>query len=167
MIKVNEMGIQARHRIGELEVADILPLIHRESTTHMMFEGNKIKLNSLRLRTFKHKGCVCVRCGIIGTKFIVERDMWYGRGANRRVNTNAYHINLYGYTETGQERLLTKDHILARANRGRDELDNMQTMCDRCNRKKGADYDWEVVVLNWRDALPPYKVPYDLITCKS
>jgi len=33
--------------------------------------------------------------------------------------------------------MLTKDHILPVSLGGSDELDNLQTMCDKCNSKKG------------------------------
>lgn len=145
---------QARHRIGELDVPSILALIDRNKNAHILFKGNRVPLHSLRLQTFKNKGCVCVRCGLIGTKFVVERDLYH----KNMINTGPFHTNLYGYTIHGNERLFTKDHILARANGGRDELTNMQTMCENCNRKKGADREWELVDLHWSDSTPPYDV---------
>lgn len=145
---------QARHRIGELDVNDIIPLIDKSTKAEMHYLGNRVKLHSLRLQTFKNKGCVCVRCGLLGTKFIVERDMYH----KNMVNQGPYHINLYGYTIHGNERLFTKDHILARANGGRDQLDNMQTMCENCNRKKAHYHEFELVNLHWENYLPPYNV---------
>lgn len=145
---------QPRHRIGALEVSDILPLIDKSPKAEMHYLGNRIKLHSLRLQTFKFKGCVCVRCGLIGTKFIVERDMYH----KKMINEGPYHINLYGYTIHGTERLFTKDHILARANGGRDQLSNMQTMCENCNRKKAHYDEFDLVDLHWENYLPPYNV---------
>lgn len=145
---------QARDRIGELDVNDIIPLIDKNTKAEMYYLGNRVKLHSLRLQTFKHKGCVCFRCGLIGTKFIVERDLYH----HKMLNTGPYHINLYGHTVHGNERLFTKDHILARANGGRDQLDNMQTMCENCNRKKAHHHEFELVDLQWANYLPAYDV---------
>jgi len=40
--------------------------------------------------------------------------------------------------KNGVKRLLTKDHIVALANEGRDEMDNIQILCNVCNQLKAA-----------------------------
>lgn len=92
------------------------------------YNGNKVKLFSLRLRTFANHGTACVTCGLCGSFFALERHI----GALGR-----YHFNLYGINESGHEILLTKDHILPKAKGGPDSLKNMQTMCIICNNEKG------------------------------
>lgn len=46
------------------------------------------------------------------------------------------HFNLYA-EEDGRYVLMTKDHVLAKARGGTDELANYQTMCCTCNNLKG------------------------------
>lgn len=158
-----------RDRLTAFDVNEILPLIGKGQS--MMYGEHKINLHSLRLHTFKHTGCICVRCGIIGTLFVAERDKWHGRKLGERANSSRptmlyerlpnggpYHINLYGFTPDGKERLMTKDHIKAKSRGGRDELSNMQTMCENCNRKKGSFDDWDIVDLHWTNYLPDYTV---------
>jgi len=93
-----------------------------------MYDGNKVKLFSLRLRTFANHGTCCANCGLCGHFFALERHV----GSQGR-----YHFNLYGHDEEGNEILFTKDHILPKAKGGPDSLKNMQTMCIICNHLKG------------------------------
>ena len=94
------------------------------------FDGDDIKMNSLRLRTFKEKGCVCTICGLEGTFFLKVKNP----GDNR------WHFNLYGMKD-GEKVLITKDHIMPRSKGGKDCLSNMQTMCQHCNSAKGDHID--------------------------
>lgn len=87
-----------------------------------------IRLKSKRLQVFAQNGFKCVTCGKQAKFFAVERHY----------DTNSrYHINVYGIDSTGQELLMTRDHIVARANGGLDTLQNQQTMCITCNQRKG------------------------------
>lgn len=90
-------------------------------------DGDIIKGNSQRYQTFFTKGCNCVKCGIEGKYFAKEK----------RVKDKSYHLNLYGVDDNGQEVLITKDHIIPKSKGGKDELENYQTMCVRCNKEKG------------------------------
>lgn len=92
------------------------------------FDGDVIKMTSQRYKVFKFKGYVCTACGLVGEYFAKERY----EGHNR------YHFNLYGHDKNGKEVLLTKDHIIAKANGGSNCLDNMQCMCSPCNSTKGC-----------------------------
>jgi len=91
------------------------------------FQGHKVKLSSLRLKTFLLKGLNCAECGLEGTLFALEKHSW----------DKVYHLNLWGINENGQEVLMTHDHILARSLGGADNLSNTQTMCTVCNFRKG------------------------------
>jgi 5-methylcytosine-specific restriction endonuclease McrA len=53
------------------------------------------------------------------------------------------HFNLYA-EEDGKFRLMTKDHIIPKSKGGANHLDNLQTMCDRCNHRKGDTMPEEV-----------------------
>lgn len=90
-------------------------------------DGDIIKGNSQRYQLFFTKGTKCVCCGIEGKYFAKEK----------RIKDKSYHLNLYGIDDNGQEVLITKDHIIPKSKGGKDELENYQTMCIRCNERKG------------------------------
>jgi len=93
------------------------------------FDGDPIKVNSLRLVTFKVTGPRCPMCGIAGVAFYKEKHS---------KKDNCYHFNLYGYDCYGNEILMTKDHIFPKSMGGSETLKNMQTMCQPCNQFKGT-----------------------------
>lgn len=110
----------------------------RETVKNVLFEklkkdskveldGDIIKGNSQRYQLFFTKGTKCVCCGIEGKYFAKEK----------RIKDKSYHLNLYGLDDNGQEVLITKDHIIPKSRGGKDELENYQTMCVRCNKRKG------------------------------
>lgn len=90
-------------------------------------DGDIIKGNSQRYQLFFTKGTKCVCCGIEGKYFAKEK----------RIKDKSYHLNLYGIADNGQEVLIIKDHIIPKSKGGKDELENYQTMCVRCNKRKG------------------------------
>jgi len=122
-----------RHSTAPLEtiIAEILASSHLVKTTvKTEVNGQRVGIDSLRLRTFAHKGCKCVKCGLEAAHFAVERDLaTAARGGN-------YHLNLWGVKD-GVEVLFTHDHILARGLGGKDRIENTQTMCCFCNWEKG------------------------------
>jgi 5-methylcytosine-specific restriction endonuclease McrA len=52
-------------------------------------------------------------------------------------NDRAWHLNLYAMREDGVEVLMTQDHILPSSLGGGNQSRNLQTMCHRCNERKG------------------------------
>lgn len=108
-------------------VDDILP--HIGKGRYASFDGDTIRINSLRYKTFRDKGIVCAHCGLAATFFAKEM--------HRNCTATRYHFNLYGIDSNGCERLYTHDHIIPLAKGGRDHIDNTQTMCLLCNNKKG------------------------------
>lgn len=87
-----------------------------------------IKTRGLRLKCFKHKGLSCVRCNLQGKFFQIDFN-----GSNP-------HFNLYGIRDY-QPILMTRDHIIPLSKGGPNTLDNLQTMCVRCNGKKADKID--------------------------
>jgi hypothetical protein len=79
-----------------------------------------------RLATFVNKGCTCVTCGRVGTRFIKGVD-----------GSGGIHWDLY----TDDLVPITVDHIIPRSLGGPDHLDNYQPMCFPCNMKKGNGQD--------------------------
>jgi len=90
-------------------------------------DGVQVKITSQRYSVFK-KSITCCVCGLKGSFLAVERN---------HVDTETYHINMYGINEDGEEILFTKDHIIPKSKGGKNRLDNYQTMCVKCNLEKG------------------------------
>jgi len=98
---------------------------------HVFLHDFRIKLGSLRYKVFK-RSCTCVTCGVEGTVFCIDtQGMMRSKGRA--------HFNLYGIRPSGRVVMLTKDHIVARANGGGNEMANLQTMCQPCNQEKADD----------------------------
>jgi hypothetical protein len=113
------------------KINEIMPHIKDQTNKHKIkkeFDGDMIKVSSRRLFLFKVKGLECVECGIKGSFFAKERHV--------RAVLQPYHFNLYGFDERGNERMLTKDHIVPKSKGGSDDLSNLQVMCIKCNGKK-------------------------------
>jgi len=107
------------------EVLDHVDLAWAGRKKKVDFDGDIIKVWSLRYRLFKEKGCKCVTCGMDGTYFVKERNGDEG----------PYHFNLYGIKD-GEEMMMTKDHIHAKSKGGSNRLENLQPMCYECNQEK-------------------------------
>ena len=99
--------------------------------TNIIVEGFKVYKESLRYATFYQKGTKCVCCGREGTYFKLDIDR---NGVNSETRR---HFNLY--SDDGV--LMTKDHIRPKKLGGQDIIDNLQTMCEECNREKGSTYN--------------------------
>lgn len=90
-----------------------------------MIHGDPINVTSLKLQTFKSSGTRCKICGSKGVYFAKEKY----------ANEPHFHLNLY-CLKGDVEVLMTKDHIIPVTKGGRDRLNNFQTLCIDCNRKK-------------------------------
>ena len=101
---------------------------HDGKWTKSNFDGDKMNMASDRYKLFAKKGCKCCVCGIEGFYFAKER-FFYNKSP-------LFHFNLYGLSESGEEVLLTKDHIIPKSRGGEDHQDNYQVMCQPCNEAK-------------------------------
>ncbi len=117
-----------------LPVSEVLPLIifspkELSASSHpeamVLVQGDPINMTSLKLQTFKGSGIRCHICGCKGVYFAKEK---YAEEPH-------FHLNLYAQKD-GREVLMTKDHIIPINKGGRDKLNNFQTLCLECNRKK-------------------------------
>ena len=93
------------------------------------FDGDMISMISDRYRTFIISGIKCVCCGIEAKYFAKEKN----------TTSSRFHFNLYGIDDNNKEILFTKDHIIPKSKGGKNELTNYQTMCCKCNSRKGND----------------------------
>lgn len=105
--------------------------VNKKSRTNVEVDGFQVYRESLRYATFYQTGTKCVCCGREGSYFVLSADKDGNNADTRR------HFNLY--SEDGV--LMTKDHIRPKKLGGKDHIDNMQTMCEHCNKLKGSKYD--------------------------
>lgn len=149
-----------------LSIEEGLSLIIDVRSIHSWTERPKVhgvpcRRNGLRLMTFKHKGVGCVKCGIKGSFFAIERSPDRFVVNRDAFSCEPYHMNLYAVSKKGEEVLMTHDHILARALGGRDTLENSQPMCEGCNSKKGS-VEQKLVDLIRKFGIRPTKLVEDL-----
>ena len=103
----------------------VLPFIGSEER-RINFDGDFIKIDTLRLMSFKVHGITCVKCGIKGEFFAKEKHK----------GDVSYHFNLYARNQLGEEVLMTRDHIIPLSKGGSEVIENLQTMCSVCNQIK-------------------------------
>ncbi len=116
-------------RCAEYSLEEVFHLV-KNNVPDAIFEGTPGRVNltkSLRLVCFE-RNHACADCGIKGAYFASEKS--HERDA-------FYHLNLYAKDACGNSILMTKDHIVPASKGGPDSQDNLQTMCFRCNTKKG------------------------------
>jgi 5-methylcytosine-specific restriction endonuclease McrA len=123
--------------LGEFDLDDVMPYVTESESKRDYHVGDKtytVKMNSDRYFVFKNNNR-CVACGLEGTKMILDMNP----------GDHSPHFNLYAI-EDGRYVLMTKDHVLAKACGGTDELSNYATCCAICNNLKGHyDLSYEQV----------------------
>ena len=105
----------------------------------MLVNGYLTTAASQRYEVFANS-LTCVNCGVTGSYFALERDIGTARAGG------PFYFNLYAITKDGYEILMTKDHIVPKAQGGNNHISNMQTMCKVCNEKKGRTTESELKV---------------------
>jgi hypothetical protein len=84
---------------------------------------------STRIRMIANGQTACVKCGLKGNHFYIER--------HKKDLASKYSLNLYALTEDGFEVMMTWDHIIPKSLGGSNRLWNAQCMCQKCNAAKG------------------------------
>lgn len=119
---------------GMCVVAEYVPefILARRGNHHATFtvggEEFRVQMDDSRYRVFGNS-LKCVECGLTGTIMRLE----YSRHPRGLVEL---HFNLYAF-KRGHAVLMTQDHITPRSKGGEDVDENLQTMCVKCNEKKG------------------------------
>ena len=124
--------------LGEFGLDEVMPFISEQDSKRDYQIGDKtysVRMNSDRYFVFRDNPS-CVACGLQGTKMILDLNP----------GDQSPHFNLYA-EEDGRYVLMTKDHILAKACGGKDELTNYTTCCAICNNLKGH-YDLSYAQVN-------------------
>lgn len=123
--------------LADFSIEEVLPIIPRKRNIFKVGNRNySVKTSSLRLQVFK-RNLKCAGCDLIGSVFKLQKQ----------VNKDEPpHFNLYAVKNNEGEIeliLMTQDHIYPRSKGGKDNLDNLQTMCLECNSKKGSTFSIE------------------------
>ena len=105
------------------ELEYIFNLINGEKKINL--DGDLINISN-RIILFS-KSHQCCKCGIKGSFFVKEKNP----------NDKSFHLNMYAITRKGEEILMTKDHIVPKSFGGKNHITNYQTMCVKCNLRKG------------------------------
>lgn len=119
--------------IKKYEIKEILPILSKDfnKSSKVELEGYKVRNGTSRLRVFKLKGCTCVSCKLKAEYFLLEF---------RDEKASAPHLSLYG-ERNGEKILFTQDHTKPLSKGGTGKIENLQTMCCKCNTKKGNKYE--------------------------
>lgn len=121
------------HRVQIFYRDAILWLISNEIP--LRFAGRRIKTTTPRLRTYL-KGHSCVACKRVGQFFALEVIKNFSSGDEEKTKAHL-HLNLYAIDpKTGDEVLMTSDHIHPKSRGGKGPLINRQPMCAPCNTRK-------------------------------
>jgi hypothetical protein len=89
-----------------------------------------ISTESQRYKLFR-KNKKCVKCGKEGNVVSVMKTF------QKDCNQYRFHLNLYHIGKNEKPLLMTKDHIVPKSKGGPNKMSNYQTMCTKCNQKKG------------------------------
>jgi len=125
-----------RHSILSLE--DGLKYLNKwkSNITNRKVHNTREEINGVLVKTHSQRYVVfaenqiCVSCGLKASYFAIEKG---------REEDLAYHINMYGIDEYGDEILFTKDHIIPKSKGGKNHISNYQLMCLDCNGHKGDE----------------------------
>ena len=148
------MTAKHMHSIAILTLGEVLPHIGPDSKIEV--QGRMINASSLRLHTFKVKGCDCATCDVKAAFFSVETLTRFNKETNvRRPVENSYHLNLYGRRADGTLVLMTHDHVWPRVEGGYDTIKNSVPMCARCNQNKGRKLPSAEFIAKWGCAYDP------------
>jgi len=91
----------------------------------VMIKGDLIHMTSVKMQNFAKNGTRCARCKCEGEYFAKEKYP----------NIPFYHLNLYAM-KNGRETQMLKDLLIAPEKGGLDNIENAQTICFDCHKRK-------------------------------
>lgn len=97
--------------------------------TEIVIQGERCGLSSIRIQTYHVHGVKCAfeGCQLEGQYFAAERN--FNFQTNRPLQ-DRFHLNLYGKTPSGEEVMITSDHIIPKSKGGsKNDIRNRQPMC--------------------------------------
>jgi|AntRauTorckE6833_2_1112554.scaffolds.fasta_scaffold00137_40 hypothetical protein len=106
-------------------------LKHVDVHDSWIFAEEWVDLTSYRYRNYKYNSLECSCCGVKGLFFCLEKAK---RGLYKYRQP---HFNLYGLVAENEPIMMTIDHITPKSLGGSNDVDNLHTMCEKCNFKKG------------------------------
>lgn len=96
------------------------------------FDDVYVKMVNRKYEIFLKDRFKCVECNKIAAYAALEKLYINGE------ESSGYHFNFYVIDDKGREIMLTRDHVKPKCLGGADTKTNQQTMCERCNKKKGG-----------------------------
>lgn len=141
-------------RFAKFAIEDVLPFIPEDRHTFSYLIGGEPVEKDVRMGGYRMslwlRGTDCVCCGLKGTHIWLEQNTSGVRPA---------HFNLYGLDNDKNEVMLTTDHILAKSKGGKNDPDNLQLLCSRCNScKRAENLTLEELRIKLTQPKPPKKV---------
>lgn len=132
---------------GTFAIEEVLPFIGPYEREY--YAGGRIfivKMGSQRYEVFRRNLC-CADCGLVGDRFLLQshevQKLWYDHEQRISYPQPLFraHFNLFGINRYDKLVMLTKDHIKPKSKGGDSFIKNYQTMCAKCNERKGSKWD--------------------------
>lgn len=144
-------------KIAADEMVDLLRFYYQSQRSRIVLpNGQNVRYKRSTIFTLSvWKGTSCQGCGLEANKFIMQHQGHVPctrRGVCQRSNAN-----LYWESDTGEQKMFTKDHIIPKSKGGLSAIWNYQLMCESCNMEKADTLptDEQLSVINYYRSFHP------------
>lgn len=139
--------------LARFKTEQIMPFIGMDKPS-IQLNGFNVKTSSTRLECFKRQQ-KCTTCECRGSVWLLQSHVmvvihrtncfisnceWCCHHPHIKHQVEAPHLNFYHVGKHGGLMLMTQDHIIPRSRGGSNKIDNLQTMCLRCNQWKANKF---------------------------